>query len=197
MDLSSYHKEELTISAVKAQLQALLFFLPAIFIFGIPFYLIWPGHFVKGAWKGAIPDVLNGTTGTVALIITLLVGVVVHELIHGITWSRFASQGLRSIRFGVLWKSATPYCHCTEPLVLKNYVIGAAMPGLLMGILPLIVSIFTGNLLLFAFGLFFTLAAGGDFAIINLLRKKNASLLVQDHPSKIGCLIYENVPSAG
>ncbi|WP_207424616.1 DUF3267 domain-containing protein [Desertivirga brevis] len=195
MDLTNYHKEELTMDALKAQLQALLFFLPAIIIFGIPFYLIWPEHFVKGAWKEAVPDVLNGTTGTIALIITLLVGVVIHELIHGITWSRFASKGLRSIKFGVLWRSATPYCHCTEPLLLKNYVIGTVMPGLLMGILPLLVSILTGNLLLFAFGLFFTLAAGGDFAIINLLRKKSSALLVQDHPSKIGCLIYQPLHS--
>jgi len=55
---------------------------------------------------------------------------------------------------------------------------------------PLIISLITGNILVFLFGIFFMLAAGGDFLIVSMLRKVDAGLLVQDHPSKIGCLLH-------
>ena len=64
------------------------------------------------------------------------------------------------------------------------------MPGIILGIIPSIIAIVTGSLGLFIFGLFFTLAAGGDFMIVNLLRDEPKNNLVQDHPSKIGCYIF-------
>lgn len=120
----------------------------------------------------------------------MVAGVVVHELIHGIAWSSFAKDGFKSIRFGVLWKSVTPYCHCKEPLLVRQYQIGAAAPGIILGIIPAIIALFTGSLLWLAFGLFFTMAAGGDLMIILMLKNEDLNHLVQDHPSKIGCLVY-------
>jgi hypothetical protein len=38
--------------------------------------------------------------------------------------------------------------------------------------------------------MFFTMAAAGDFMIINLIRKENKIDFVQDHPSEAGCYIY-------
>ena len=69
------------------------------------------------------------------------------------------------------------------------------MSGIILGILPSIIAIITGSLGLFIFGLFFTLAASGDFMIVNLLRKEPKNNLVQDHPSKIGCYMFrpENI----
>jgi catechol 2,3-dioxygenase-like lactoylglutathione lyase family enzyme len=39
----------------------------------------------------------------------------------------------------------------------------------------------------------FTMAAGGDFLIINLIRKEKSSALVQDHPTEAGCYIYRKI----
>jgi hypothetical protein len=47
-----------------------------------------------------------------------------------------------------------------------------------------------GNIGLLIFGILFTMAAGGDFLVINLIRKENMNDLVQDHPSEAGCYIY-------
>jgi hypothetical protein len=41
--------------------------------------------------------------------------------------------------------------------------------------------------------MFFTMAAGGDFLIINLIRKEKSSALVQDHPTEAGCYIYRKI----
>jgi hypothetical protein len=36
------------------------------------------------------------------VLIALTIGIILHELIHGITWAKYTKDGL--IRFGVLWK---------------------------------------------------------------------------------------------
>lgn len=87
----------------------------------------------------------------------------------------------------------TPYCHCKEPLNVRQYIIGAIAPAILLGIVPSIVAIMIGNPGLLLFGMFFTIAAAGDILIINLLRKENSSDLVQDHPSEAGCYIYRKI----
>ncbi|MEJ2880979.1 DUF3267 domain-containing protein [Pedobacter sp. GR22-6] len=179
--------QELTISAGEAQLRSIAYFLPFALIFGLAFYALWPDRLSSANYKAAFP---SGAAGIALLVGVMIGGVIVHELIHGITWSRFAASGFRSIRFGILWKSMTPYCHCKEPLKVSHYQIGAAAPGLILGIIPAAIALFTGSILLLAFGLFFTMAAGGDLMIILMLRKQDQDSLVQDHPSKIGCLIY-------
>lgn len=179
--------QELTINAVQAQLRSFAYFLPFALIFGLAFYALWPQKLSIANYKAAFP---SGTAGIASLILIIIAGVIVHELIHGITWARYAASGFRSIRFGILWKSITPYCHCKEPLKVRDYQIGAAAPGIILGILPSVVALFLGNILWLAFGLFFTMAAGGDLMIILMLNKQGRANLVQDHPSKIGCLIY-------
>ena len=103
------------------------------------------------------------------IFIILIFGIVLHELIHGITWAKFAKAGFKSIKFGILKEMLTPYCHCKEPLKVKHYIFGAITPAIITGIIPAITAIFTGNLWLLIFGMLFTMAAAGDFMIINLV----------------------------
>jgi hypothetical protein len=73
---------------------------------------------------------------------------------------------------------------------VKHYIIGAITPAIILGLLPAIYAIFTGNIGFLVFGIFFTMAALGDFMIINLLIKENMNSFVLDHPSEAGCFIY-------
>jgi hypothetical protein len=57
-----------------------------------------------------------------------------------------------------------------------------------LGAFPALLSFITGNVLIF--GIFFTMAAFGDFMIIFMLLKENKNSLVLDHPSEVGCYIY-------
>lgn len=187
-DIENFRKEELTVDPVKANLQAIVYFIPFALIFGVTYFICWRSAFTKKGLKNAIQGF---NTWNIPLILGLIVaGIVIHELIHGATWACFSKKGYKSIRYGVMWKYLTPYCHCNEPLLIKHYIAGALMPGIVLGIMPSIISVITGHLGLFAFGMLFTLAAGGDFMIVNLLRKEPMNNLVQDHPSKIGCYIY-------
>jgi Protein of unknown function (DUF3267). len=122
--------------------------------------------------------------------IILLAGIVVHELIHGITWSFFCEKGWKSIHFGVLWKMLTPYCHCAEPLLKRQYVIGAMMPMVILGLVPSILALFTGSFGMLLFGIIFINAACGDILICWKIRKESPDTLVLDHPSEAGCWVY-------
>jgi hypothetical protein len=65
------------------------------------------------------------------------------------------------------------------------------MPGIILGFAPSLFGILTGHLGALLFGLLFTLAAGGDFLMLWLLRHEPQDSLILDHPSEIGCFIYE------
>ena len=121
----------------------------------------------------------------------LLFGILAHELIHMLAWAIFARKPLSVFKLGFQWKTLTPYAHCKEPMDIHPYRIGSLAPGLLLGILPWIISLFTGDLLLFIFGLLYTTAAGGDFLILWIIRNVNVNTLVEDHPTNAGCYVIE------
>jgi hypothetical protein len=188
-NLKNYKKENLTIDIVWANLFGFLMLTPVVFVYGIPFYFIWHhqypvdriGAYMDNIWVNMLPAVP-----------VILAGIIMKELIHGITWSFYTKHGSTSIRYGVRWKMLTPYCHCKEPLKVKHYVLGAIMPGLLVGVLPAIFALIKGNLPLLIFAIFFTVAAAGDFLMVHLLRKEDRESWVQDHPSEMGCYLYRN-----
>jgi hypothetical protein len=121
----------------------------------------------------------------------LLAGIFLHELIHMFTWAVFARKPLSAFKLGFLWAAFTPYAHCKEPMTIRPYRVGSFAPGLLLGIIPWLASLFNGDVLLFFFGLAYTSAAGGDFLILWLLRNVKPNTLVEDHPSNAGCYVYE------
>lgn len=188
-NIEDYHKDQLTIDLIKANVFAILLMIPTVLIFGLPYSLIWGLRFnlsdIQSLTKILSPELIG-----FGLLFVFTLGIVLHELIHGIVWSRFTSNGFKSIRFGVLWKMLTPYCQCKEPLKVKEYIIGALMPAIIIGFIPGILAIIIGNFGLLIFGIIFTTAAGGDFMIINLLKNEDKDDYVQDHPSEAGCFIY-------
>ena len=64
----------------------------------------------------------------IVLLVVFVVLIVVHELIHGFTWSRFTPNGFKDVEFGVMWSALAPYCACNAPLKKGPYILGALMP---------------------------------------------------------------------
>lgn len=166
-----------------ANVVAVLVMLPLAALLAVPYLLIW--H------RQGLSFALDGFGWLPWLLVTLVGGIVVHELIHGIAWAVASGRSLRDIEFGVQWQSLTPYAHTKGPMPARAYRIGAAMPGLLLGVVPVILATATGNGSLLAFGLLFTWAAGGDWLILWLLRGLPGDALVEDHPTRAGCYVFE------
>ncbi|MBI5965350.1 MAG: DUF3267 domain-containing protein [Chloroflexi bacterium] len=132
------------------------------------------------------------TSGSFLLfLVFVLAGVVVHEIIHGLTWMIFGSKPFSIIKFGFQWKAMTPYAHLSEPIDVSAYRIGAIMPGIVLGIIPYLLSLVLGNGNLLWFSMIHLTAAGGDWLVLWLLRKVKRGTLVEDHPTQAGCYVYE------
>lgn len=125
-------------------------------------------------------------------IIVYLILIIVHELIHGITFALFAKEHLRSISFGFIVQYLTPYCTCKEPLKKSEYLLSVLMPTILLGIIPCLVSIFNGSSILFVLGAFMIIGGGGDILIsLKLLRNPyNKDAIYIDHPYQCGFVAF-------
>lgn len=136
-------------------------------------------------------DRLRPVGSPVLLIIAVLLGIVIHEWIHGFSWMIFGGKSFSAIRFGFQWKTVTPYAHLMEPVEVNAYRLGAFMPGFILGILTYVLSLVLGNGDLFWFSLLHTSASGGDWLILWLIRNIKSGVLVEDHPTQAGCYVLE------
>ncbi|MFW6069795.1 MAG: DUF3267 domain-containing protein [bacterium] len=146
---------------------------------------------VQGLGRGMISLSLWG------MLLVAVVGIVVHELLHGVGWLAAGRLPREAVKLGFQWKVLTPYAHARVPMPARAYRWGVALPGLALGILPMLLGIVVGNGTLLAFGFFFTFTAGGDFLVLWLLRRVPGTALVEDHPSEVGGYVYRRDTVAG
>lgn len=181
-------QKELTIDTNRANVLALVLSVPIIILLITPFVLLNIGSFQLDALKSEF-KFWASPLGVIIVLVVMSGGIILHELIHGLTFAVFAKTGFKSIKFGIL-KPFTPYCHCKERLQAWQYRTSTVMPAIVLGIIPSAIAMWTGSIGLMLFGIFFTMAAGGDFIIIYLLKNQPADSMVQDHPEKIGCYVF-------
>lgn len=160
-------------------------------VIGIPVAIVQLSLFVL--FHGAIELKLtsDGFPNALLFFVMLVVSVVLHEFIHGLTWKLFANTASTTITYGVQWKTLTPYAHVNEPLAINVYRIGGFMPGFLLGIMPYLLSLLLSDTTLLVFGVIHTFAAGGDWIILWSLRDLTRGTRVEDHPSRSGCYVIE------
>ena len=179
-----YRMTELTVGIVKANVVAMIAAVPVFIVGMLLFFLVNSDREIK----------MLTPTGVIVSIVILLALVVVHELIHGLTWSLFTERRFKDIEFGFMKEFLTPYCTCTVPLARGPYLAGALMPLIILGIIPTAIAIATGSLLLLMLGLIMILSAGGDIMIaMKILGYRSASgeILFYDHPTKAGGVVFE------
>ncbi len=173
--------EDRTATVAAANAYALAFVLPALVALVAAYALIW-------GWS-ALGDGFNALIYPFwRFLLIFVAGIVVHEALHGIAW-RLTAAPKGTISFGFQVKTLTPYAHCSAALPARAYRIGAATPGVMLGLVPALVGLGFEMGATFWFGTFFTLAAGGDALILWLLRGVPSDHLVKDHPSLPGCLL--------
>ena len=163
----------------EASIKSMLLVVPIAIFQVIPFFWLHPSF--------AIP----ANTYITIFGFLLIFGILAHELIHMLAWMLFAKKPLKAFKLGFQWKSLTPYAHCKEPMDIRPYRIGAFAPGFILGILPWLVSLVTGDVLFLFYGFLFTIAASGDLLILWLIRGIKPNTLVEDHPTKAGCYVIE------
>lgn len=177
--------KDLSVSMFRASLASVIFAIPLAIVSAVPYLFIWG----MNPLTLAVGEI---SKNYFAAIILLLAGILFHELIHGVSWMLFGKKPAKSIRYGFNWKSLAAYAHCNEPMSVSTYRLSIIMPGLLLGVLPVVAALITGNPYLMLFGLLFTVAASGDMFILWLLRRETPDSLVMDHPTNAGCMLVED-----
>ncbi len=185
---NDYEKELKTIDIEKANKLGISLLIPVFLFFTALHFILWKDellHYFRNEFT-----IMDAVRNLGLFFIAMLLGIVLHELIHGIFFAMFAKRGFRSIRFGVLWQYLAPYCHCKEPLQIKHYRLGALAPAIFLGVIPTIIGLVIGRYLITFLGIFFIVAAIGDFMVIYLLKDEKSTDYAQDHPSEAGCYIF-------
>lgn len=158
-----------------------------------PYYLIWKDNLTLQTLREFIAG--NQFWINKALLLGLAVmiaGIIAHEMIHALTWGILAPGKFNTIKLRFDWKEFVPYCHCTDPLPMLHYIAGLAMPGFVLGVVPVLLAYATGNFWLIVFGIFFTAAAASDVLVLQTLKKENINDYLLDHPTATGYQIYKN-----
>jgi Putative zincin peptidase len=153
-------------------------------LLAVPIGIYWLTYGV-----GAFFDNLLSGINLIVLIVLIILSVVVHELIHAISWKVFGNLRWSDLSFGVDRKTLSPYCHAKAPMEAGAYKIGALLPGLLTGVIPSIIGIAIQNPTVTFFGAFLLSAAVGDVIVVWVLRRVPPNALVMDHPSQAGCYV--------
>lgn len=180
-----YKETELTIGIVKANIIALIMAVPVSVVAIALFFLLNRSFYV---------DTEHIVRDNIIFFVSIFLLIVVHELVHGITWAVMSPNHFKDIEFGFMLEYLTPYCTCKEPLRKGPYIMGALMPLIVLGIIPLIVGIATGSFFLLAVGIVMTVTAAGDMMIVyNILKYKTDSkdVLIVDHPTQGGSVVFE------
>jgi len=177
-------KRDYSVSMLKGNIVGALFGLVPSFILSLIYILIYDFPQFYNTYQ-----LLRGKE--LVIILSLIFGMIIHEIIHGETWKLFSKGEKLNIKYGFYWKALTPYAHCKEPIEITNYRLGTIMPSIIVGLLPYLYGLILNNLLVLFFGLFFILAAGGDFLITWMLRNEKPGSMVQDNPSRAGCYVID------
>lgn len=176
MEAQGYREEKKTISAVMANVLALVTALPFAAVFYVAYLWLW-------GYEG------SGLREPVIALVLFLVSIPIHEGLHGLGWVRYCQNGWNSIRFGLIKELLTPYCHCGEALEARQYIVGLLLPFLVLGILPCAVALLAGNQVLIWVGAVNILGAGGDTTIACYLLGCRKERIV-DHPTECGFVVF-------
>ena len=160
-------------------------------LFGALYFSLWGWRFVPEH-----PILSLNPVAAVLYLVIIVIGMFVHELIHLASAMYFGKISSRDFKFGIEPKTLSPYFHCKVPLEVGVYRKLTAMPGFILGLLPSLIGLISGNPWIMLFGLIFCLGAGGDMLILWLLRNVKQGTMVEDHPSRVGCFIIETDDAA-
>lgn len=168
--------KEKTLDLKKVNLFSVLF-VPIFFIAAMLPYAAWTSENIKEGFS---------LTVFIAIMLAVIPGIIIHELIHGVCFAIFTKGGFKSLKFGVMWKYVAFYCHCSEPIKAKYYIVTLLMPSIILGFIPLIIAYSIQSFALLFFACMMICGGIGDYYCAWLLRNFNKDCMILDHPDKVG-----------
>ena len=125
----------------------------------------------------------------------VVLGSMLHEVLHAVGWVWFGLTPITTIRFGFQLEAFTMYAQCCVPLESRAYRAGLALPGVVLGVLPVLVGMVSGIAWVTMCGALFVAVATGDALVLWMIRSVPQGVCVIDHPTQVGCQIVDEMKS--
>lgn len=138
-----------------------------------------------------LPHRVNVFDHMLVFYIALLPVLVFHEVLHAWAAIKYGGLSYADIKFGMNWKGLLPYCHIRKPIAERHYRIAILMPLLITGPASIgLVFLYPhmGSAMLASVAI--SLCTGDLIMISKLRRYRDSNVLVYDHPSEPGFIIY-------
>ncbi|MBU0763297.1 MAG: DUF3267 domain-containing protein [Bacteroidetes bacterium] len=180
----STNGREFTYSSHRIRRFSLIILCLSFLFFGIPLLILY-GY--ENFYKGIIRFIFTPAV-TIPLIIA---GILAHELIHLVCFVLLGRVPVRNTRIGLGTAPLTPYVHCGIPVKVWVYLTSSIAPAGILGFLPILWSLISGNTSVFVFGLIFMVGAGADLIITRDILRISMHHQVQDHPEKPGFTVID------
>lgn len=119
------------------------------------------------------------------LLAILLVGIAVHELLHGVGWVVMGTPR-GEVEFGVAWKALSLSAHCGAVMRVGAYRFAVLLPGVVLGVVPFVVGVLVGSEPVAFLGLFWLLGSVGDVYVVWIIRRVPGGAFVRDCPVRLG-----------
>ena len=178
-----YERVDLTTTVLKANTVGYLATLPFIAIY-IILFVIFRKNFI-----------IDPNSGEVIIFpFLMIIGIVIHECLHGLTWGLLSGKKFQDIEFGFIVKDLTPYCYCRSALSRGKYLLGLLMPLTVLGLILSGVSFIFNSFLLLITGIMMIFGTAGDLLIAILIFKNKPTkkkILYHDDPTKVGVVMYQ------
>lgn len=121
----------------------------------------------------------------------ILLSFPVHELIHALGFWLFGNIPWSKIKFGFVPKLIAFYANPLYPLSKNAYLWSGVLPGLTIGMVPLLLGLIIGSMPLSFVGLISVMASTGDIFIIWTLRGMASNQFVLEHADQCRFSIIE------
>ena len=128
--------------------------------------------------------------GVLNFIILYGVGIVVHEIIHALSFRYYSRISWRNIKFGFHKQYLCPYVHCKVSVENRFMGVVLILPTIITGLLPWVFGILSGSCVFIVVGALLISGGIGDFSMFNELRKFPNTSLVNDYENDIGCEVF-------
>jgi hypothetical protein len=128
------------------------------------------------------------------LLPTIVFGILMHEGLHWLGYVGCAQLPRKTVRFGFKLRSFAAYVHADSPVRISAYRCLVALPGVILGVVPVFVGIGWESASITLYGFLMLVGASGDFAILWKIRHVPPESYVLDHPYRAGCWVLVERP---
>jgi len=136
--------------------------------------------------------------GAILYMLALFIFIIIHELLHGISFVLFSKNKWSTMKFGVSVKSGVAYCISLVPIKIPRARLSLMMPIYVVCLPVYVYALVTGNFALATLGVLLASGSVGDFYYMWKLRAISKSLyMYEELPTKtgyeIGFYVFEKV----